>query len=113
MRSPRQGGASLSALDLLARLGVTSDRLLPYGLQIVLLGEFYRLCSEPDDRAVKVLERWFWVTSFTGWFGGVNSSQARDALEEIRALARDSSTRLTVVDLEATAQGVPGALRCS
>ena len=97
----------LRALDLIASLGVTSDRLLPYGLQIVLLGEFYRICSEPDDRAVGVLKRWFWVTSFTGWFGGVNSSQARDALEEIRRLARDSNTQLTVVDLEAPAQGFP------
>ena len=54
-----------------------------------------------------VLKRWFWVTSFTGWFGGVNSSQARDALEEIRRLAHDSNTQLTVVDLEAPAQGFP------
>ena len=95
------------ALDLLACLGVTSDRLLPYGLQIVLLGEFYRLCSKPDDRAVGVLKRWFWVTSFTGWFGGVNSSQARDALEEIRRLAHDSNSQMSVVDLEAPAQGFP------
>ena len=97
----------LRALGLLARLGITSDRLLPYGLQIVLLGEFYRLCSEPDDRAVAVLKRWFWVTSFTGWFGGVNSSQARDAVEEIRRLAHDSNSPLRVVDLEAPAQGFP------
>ena len=97
----------LRALDLLACLGVTSDRLLPYGLQIVLLGEFYRLCSKPDDRAVEVLKRWFWVTSFTGWFGGVNSSQAKDALEEIRRLAHDSNSELSVVDLAAPAQGFP------
>ena len=103
--SAKQG--ILRALDLLNNFGVTSDRLLPYGLQIVLLGEFYRLCSEPDDRAVDVLKRWFWVTSFTGWFGGVNSSQARDALEEIRRLAHDSNSQLSVVDLEAPAQGFP------
>lgn len=97
----------LRALGLLDNLGVTSDRLLPYGLQIVLLGEFYRLCSDPDDRAVGVLKHWFWVTSFTGWFGGVNSSQAREALEEIRRLARDSNSELRVVDLQAPAQGFP------
>lgn len=95
------------ALTLLNNLGVTSDRLLPYGLQLVLLGEFYRRCSKPDDQAVGMLMRWFWVTSFTGWFGGVNSSQARDALEEIRGLAENASRKLSVVDLEAPAQGFP------
>ena len=35
------------ALEMLQDLGVTSDRLLPYGLQLVLLGEFYRICPRP------------------------------------------------------------------
>ena len=95
------------ALRLLAELGVTSDRLLPYGLQLVLLGEFYRRCPQPDETALNKLRRWFWVTSFTGWFGGVNSSQARDALSEIRKLASDSNSHVSVVDLEAPAQGFP------
>ena len=104
-RAANQG--IMSALDLLTQLGVTSDRLLPYGLQLVLLGEFYRLCPKPDETALIKLKHWFWVTSFTGWFGGVNSSQARDALEEIRRLARDSNSQLSVVDLKAPAQGFP------
>ena len=33
------------ALEFLNGLGVTSDRLLPYGLQLVLLGEFFRLLA--------------------------------------------------------------------
>ena len=104
-RSAKQG--IMRALDLLTQLGVTSDRLLPYGLQLVLLGEFYRLCPQPDETALIKLRHWFWVTSFTGWFGGVNSSQARDALEEIRRLARDSNSQVSVVDLKAPAQGFP------
>ena len=36
------------ALDMLRGLGVTSDRLLPYGLQLVLLGEFHRICPRAD-----------------------------------------------------------------
>lgn len=75
------------ALEMLKDLGVTSDRLLPYGLQLVLLGEFHRICPEPSSGTVELLTRWFWVTSFTGWFGGVNSTQAKRALEEIRDLA--------------------------
>ena len=95
------------ALVLLGRLGVTSDRLLPYGLQLVLLGEFHRICPRPTDRAVDLLKRWFWVTSFTGWFGGVNTAQAKRALEEIRRLARGTSEEFNVIDLDSQAQPFP------
>ena len=95
------------ALNLLGRLGVTSDRLLPYGLQLVLLGEFHRLHPQPDSAMVALLTRWFWVTSFTGWFGGVNAAQARRALKEIRALARNESDKFQIVDLDAAAEPFP------
>ena len=95
------------ALEMLQALGVTSDRLLPYGLQLVLLGEFHRICPRPSPRTVELLERWFWVTSFTGWFGGVNTAQAKLALEEIRNLARGKSETFNVVDLDMRAQPFP------
>jgi len=95
------------ALAFLGNLGVTSDRLLPYGLQLVLLGEFFRLCPDADGEVIALLERWFWVTSFTGWFGGVNSAQATHALAEIRDLAKDKKQSLRVVDLSASAEPFP------
>ena len=95
------------ALGLLESLGVTSDRFLPYGLQLVLLGEFHRILPDPGTRAVELLTRWFWVTSFTGWFGGVNTAQAKRALEEIRGLARRTSEEFNIVDLEEQAQPFP------
>ena len=95
------------ALDFLRNLGITSDRLLPYGLQLVLLGEFFRLCPQPAAEVVALLERWFWVTSFTGWFGGVNTTQATRALGEIRNLARSKKVGFSVVDLDAPAQAFP------
>ena len=95
------------ALGFLKELGVTSDRLLPYGLQIVLLGEFFRLCPEPDSRNVDKLVRWFWVTSFTGWFGGVNTAQATRALGEMRDLAKGVGSDFNVINLDAPAQPFP------
>ena len=92
------------ALKMLQGLGVTSDRLLPYGLQLVLLGEFHRICPQPAAGTVELLRRWFWVTSFTGWFGGVNTAQAKRALEEIRNLAKGESETFNVVDLDMPAQ---------
>ena len=95
------------ALKILRGFGVTSDRLLPYGLQLVLLGEFHRICPQPATETVELLRRWFWVTSFTGWFGGVNTAQAKRALEEIRALAKGKSETFDVVDLDMPAQPFP------
>ena len=100
-------GGIVDALEFLEDLGVTSDRLLPYGLQLVLLGEFFRLCPRPAAEVVDLLNRWFWVTSFTGWFGGVNTAQATHALSEIRNLARGTGTGFSVVDLDAPAQPFP------
>lgn len=95
------------ALDFLKKHGVTSDRLLPYGLQLVLLGEFFRRCPEPTDSVGKLLDRWFWVTSFTGWFGGVNTAQAKLALGEIHRLAAGAESDFRVIDLGARAQPFP------
>ncbi len=96
-----------AAVEFLRGLGVVSDRLLPYGLQLVLLGEFFRFCPQPACEVVELLERWFWVTSFTGWFGGVSTSQATRALREIQELAKGKSDAFTVVDLDAAAQPFP------
>lgn len=95
------------ALGFLKGLGVTSDRLLPYGLQLVLLGEFFRVCPEPDSDALTLLGRWFWVTAFTGWFGGVNTAQATRALSEMRKLADGTGTGFSAVDLGAPARPFP------
>ncbi len=97
----------LSALKFLKTLGVTSDRMLPYGLQLVLLGEFFRRCPEPAEGIVKLLTRWFWVTTFTGWFGGVNTAQVKRALTEINQLADGAGSGFSVIDLDTPAQPFP------
>ena len=95
------------ALGFLRGVGVTSDRLLPYGLQLVLLGEFFRLCPDPTEETRRVLERWFWVTSFSGWFGGVGGARVRLALQEMRELAKGEVHAVQVVDLESPAAPFP------
>ncbi len=96
------------ALKFLEDLGVTSDRLLPYGLQLVLLAEFFRLRKAPSDSELEsLLRRWFWVTSFTAWFGGVNTARVGKSLEEMRELARGERREFDVFDLESPAEPFP------
>ena len=95
------------ALDFLRELGVTTDRLLPYGLQLVLLGEFFRLRPHPGEEIKKLLKQWFWVTSFSGWFGGVGGARVRLALQEMRELAEGEREDIRAVELDSRAAPFP------
>jgi len=97
----------LLALDFLEPLGVVCDRLLPYGLQLVLLAEFFRHQADPTKEQCELLERWFWMTSFTAWFGSVNTARARVALVEMRELALGKRASFNLFDLDAAAAPFP------
>ena len=91
------------ALVFLGLLGVTSDRLLPYGLQLVFLGEFFRRCKEPNEYEMGRLHQWFWVTSFTGWFRGLRQVKRLNLLLSI-SIHRPSHFPIDSMD---------GALACA
>jgi hypothetical protein len=54
----------------------------------MLLTTFFNDCPMPTDAQVDELTRWFWVTSWSGYFAGANSTQIRQDLERIRRFAR-------------------------
>jgi hypothetical protein len=81
-------------------LGVPGDQLLSYALQFVFLTEFFRRCPKPGASQIGTLRRWFWATSFSGWFAGVNPTQVRLALDEICDLADGRVTELKLMRLE-------------
>jgi hypothetical protein len=96
-----------AARFLFEELGVPGSRLLPYALQLVMLSEFFRLCPEPATWQVALLRRWFWATSFSGWFAGANSTQVRQALDEFRKLARGEAQELETMPLDEAARPYP------
>lgn len=67
--------------------GVTLARLVPYQLHIVLLTAFFNACPEPSPQQREELKRWFWATSWAGYFAGANSTQVKAALSEMRDFA--------------------------
>lgn len=97
------------AVGFLTELGVRTSRLLPYGLQLVLLSAFFDRCPEPTVPQQEVLERWFWVSSFSAWFGGANPSRISVLIDEFRGrLATDASPAgLATFDLTAEALPYP------
>ncbi|MGL5830116.1 MAG: DUF262 domain-containing protein [Angustibacter sp.] len=72
------------ALNFLNAEGVLIGRLLPYGLQLVLLSAFFDRQPDPSPSQLHILRTWFWASSFSAWFGGANPSRATALLREFR-----------------------------
>jgi len=75
-------------LDLARRflrdLGVLNGRMLPYSMQLVALSAFFGRCENPTLAQSALLKRWFWSSSFAGWFGFGNPARVRRLVDELR-----------------------------
>lgn len=68
-------------------VGVPLARLIPYDAQLMLLVTFFHECPEPTPEQLSELTRWFWVTSWSGFFAGANSTQIKQAIQQVRRFA--------------------------
>ena len=75
-----------------SEVGLRTSRLLPYASQIVMLSIFFdELLSSGRTFTLSdghLLKKWFWATSFNGWFAGANTTELRQAGEAMRELAQ-------------------------
>ena len=74
----------IRAVEFLHALNIHVDRLLPYGMQLVVLSAFYVSCQQPTEEQKAFLRRWFWVSSFSGWFASSNPSRVAAMVREFR-----------------------------
>ena len=85
-----------AASFLNSRVGFRTGRLLPYALQLLLLAVFFRnrnvQSKDPDDQTLSALHRWFWLTSFSGWFASANSAEIERAVKTMAAFASAAIT---------------------
>lgn len=85
---PQVADALHSAIKFLkTEVGVTTDRLIPYAMQLIVIFALFYSERTPSLAQRRLLVRWFWVTSFSGWFGGANPSR-------VNALVRDVMDRV-------------------
>lgn len=83
-----------SARFLHDEVGLKSDRLLPYASQLSMLS-FYMLSLDPNSQIAGTqdadqLKKWFWTTSFNGWYAGANTTDLRKAAGRMKSLAEGS-----------------------
>lgn len=74
-------------------IGYSTGRLLPYALQLLMLAVFFRVSGQSladlDTTTVEELSRWFWATSFSGWFASANSSEIEKSVRIMTAFASE------------------------
>lgn len=72
-------------------VGIRTSRLLPYASLVVMLSIYFGAVSSsktpPGGSDEKLLEKWFWATSFNGWFAGANTTELRQAGDAMREVA--------------------------
>ncbi|NIE66487.1 DUF262 domain-containing protein [Burkholderia sp. Ax-1719] len=85
---------SASVNFLSKNIGVKTSRLLPYASIVVMLAIY---CSELSTDQInsqvphtELLKKWFWATSFNGWFAGANTTDLRKAGDLMRKLAHSA-----------------------
>ncbi|MGK5556726.1 DUF262 domain-containing protein [Actinomadura kijaniata] len=83
---------SLAVAFLRDRIRVPFARLIPYNHQLMLLTLFFHLCPAPSEEQIDGLERWFWITSWSGHFAGFNSTNTGQAIKDMRAFASGEKT---------------------
>ncbi|MCP5062245.1 MAG: DUF262 domain-containing protein [Ignavibacteriae bacterium] len=78
----------LSIDFLVSELGVFIRELLPYKLQLLYLGVFFNNCPEPNSEQKRILKKWFWKSTYAGYFASTHTRMVRDGLNEIKLLAK-------------------------
>lgn len=105
-----EGGLE-KARAFLKELGVLNARMLPYSMQLVALCAFFSRCVEPTAEQEMLLKRWFWSSSFAGWFGTGNPSRVRRLVEELRDRVPKEKSPTTLEHMDLDQPALPTPLR--
>lgn len=100
-----------AAVEFLKLLGVLNARLLPYSMQLVALSAFFGRCDSPTAAQLSFLKRWFWASSFTGWFGSGNAALMRRLVDEMRDQVSQDPAPLALKYMDLAEPALPLPLR--
>lgn len=95
------------AAEFLHSLGVSTTRLLPYGMQLIVLAAFFLKCPSPTPEQQAFLRRWFWVSSFTVRFSSSNPSRDGELVAEFRDVISQTPSPSSVKNMQMDAASEP------
>ncbi len=90
-------------------LRILNARMLPYSMQLVALSAFFGRCASPTNEQTALLKRWFWSSSFAGWFGSGNPARVRRLVDEFRdRLSKNTAPKkLEFMEIDQPALPIP------
>jgi len=71
---------------------VNNSKLLPYSNQLIFITDFFSKLNNPRDTQLDVLERWFWITTYSNYFTRYNLSKQRKAYQQFQDFLLDRDT---------------------
>ncbi len=92
-----------AAVDFLStHIHVPTAAVVPYSNQIVVLAEILRRIPTPKADQWKAIERWYWRTGISGYFGGWNSGSMATDLAAIAAFCEGKSKEIDIPTIQPT-----------
>lgn len=73
---------------LFEELLVVNGRLLPYGPQLIFITDFFNTIEEPTQEQIEQLKKWFWITTYSGYFTIYSLSKVREAYNVFQQFLR-------------------------
>ncbi|SER76309.1 DUF262 domain-containing protein [Actinokineospora terrae] len=84
--------ARRSADFLSTQIGVPSDAAIPYTNQFAVLTEIFRRVPSPTEAQYKEIARWFWLTTFSSYFGGWNTGNMATDFDAVADFAKGGTS---------------------
>lgn len=79
---------------LSTHLHVPGAEAIPYSNQLTVLTDLFMRLPKPSAAQFAAIERWFWRTSVTGYFGGWNTGMMAADLAEVKQFASGAKNEI-------------------
>ena len=66
---------------LFEELLVIDGKLLPYNIQLIFVTAFFNAIDKPNEKQIRELKKWFWVTTYPSYFTIYSLSKRRKAYD--------------------------------
>ena len=76
---------------LFEELLVVDGKLLPYGIQLIFMCDFFNQIENPTKNQLRKLKKWFWITTYAGYFTMYSLSKQREAYYQFQEFIKDET----------------------
>jgi uncharacterized protein (DUF2164 family) len=76
---------------LFEELLIVDSQLLPYGIQLIFVTDFFNQVENPTDNQLRELKKWFWITTYSSYFTLYSLSKQREAYNQFQKFIKDEN----------------------